>query len=500
MSYEKLHAHFRRLGQLDEVSAIVQWDQAVNMPESAGPARAEAMAGFLRVRHELLVDPRVGEWLSVAAEQADLGDFEVANLLQMRRLYRRATAVPADLVEASAQADNESEQAWRRYRAENDFASFAPHLEQVLSLKRQVAEALSEALGLSVYDALMDEFEPGIRARDIDRTFAPLEAFLPAFTDEVLERQAGEPVTTPRGPFTIEQQRDLGLAMMRAVGFDLSRGRLDVSHHPFCGGTGSDVRITTRYDERDFTSALMGVLHESGHGKYEQGLPSLWRHQPVGLARGMAMHESQSLLLEMQVCRGREFLRFAAPLIERAFPQNAKQQPDALSFDNLERLYTRVRRSYIRVDADEVTYPAHILLRYDLERQLIDGRMSVRQLPDAWDSGMRRLLQLSTSGNDRDGCMQDVHWPSGAFGYFPLYTLGAMVAAQLFASVLREHPTVTDELERGSFETLDAWLRENVWRWGSRYATDELLERATGERLNPEHFITHLRQRYLPSS
>lgn len=499
MSYEKLQAHFRRLGQLDEVGSIVQWDQAVNMPESAGTARAEAMAGFMRLRHELLVDPRVGEWLMSAAEQPDLSGFENANLLQMRRLYYRATAVPSALVEASVQADNQSEQAWRRYRAENDFASFAPYLEAVLSLKRQVGQALSEALGLSVYDALMDEFEPGMRSVDIDRAFLPLEEFLPAFTEEVLKRQARQQVTTPEGPFTVEQQRQLGLNMMRAVGFDLSRGRLDVSHHPFCGGTSTDVRITTRYDERDFTSALMGVLHEAGHGKYEQGLPALWRHQPVGLARGMGLHESQSLLLEMQVCRGRHFLKFAAPHIERAFPDNARKQPEALTFLNLERLYTRVRRSYIRVDADEVTYPAHIILRYDLERQLIDGRVSVTQLPEAWDAGMQRLLQLSTRGNDRDGCMQDVHWPSGAFGYFPLYTIGAMVAAQLFSKVVEEHPDLPQELERGQFQTLDAWLLDNVWRWGSRHSTDELLERATGEALSPQYFIDHLRRRYLPN-
>ncbi len=497
MSYEKLRDHFRRLGQLDEVAAIVQWDQAVNMPAAAGQARAESMAGLSRVRHELLVEPQIADWLTEAAQEQDLGDWEAANLREMQRHYRRATAVPTRLVEASAKADNESEQAWRRYRAENDFTSYAPFLERVVDLKREVGAALADALGLEIYDALMDEFEPGIRAEEVDRVFAPLKEFLPDFTDQVIERQKRASARLPQGPFPTQLQRELGLRMMAAVGFDLNRGRLDVSHHPFCGGVAADVRITTRYDEGDFTSALMGVLHEAGHGKYEQGLPDTFRHQPVGLARGMALHESQSLLLEMQVCRGPQFLSFAAPKIRAAFPDQVASDAEAFSLDNLRRLYTRVQRSLIRVDADEVTYPAHIILRYDLERRLMAGTLEVADLPEAWDAEMQALLHLSTRGNDRDGCLQDVHWPSGAFGYFPLYTLGAMIAAQLFAKAVEDEPELNTGIEAGNFTRLDDWLRENVWQWGSHYSTDEIVERATREPLNPRHFIEHLRARYL---
>ncbi len=499
MSYEKLQAHFRRIGQLDEVGAIVQWDQAVNMPAPAGQARAESMAGLSRLRHELLVQPVVADWLDRAAQENDLGDWEAANLREMERLYRRATAVPGELVEASVRADNESEQAWRRYRNENDFEGYAPHLEQVVSLKRQVAQALGTALDMETYDALMDEFEPGMRAEHIDQVFAPLAEFLPSFTDEVIEVQKRSPAVQPRGPFAEDLQRELGWQMMGAVGFDRERGRLDVSHHPFCGGVAGDVRITTRYDRDDFTSALMGVLHEAGHGKYEQGLPTTFTHQPIGLARGMALHESQSLLLEMQVCRGPHFLKFAAPRIRDAFRDKASKDPWALSHENLARLYTRVERSLIRVDADEVTYPAHIILRYEIERQIIGGELAVRDLPEAWDSRMQALLQLSTKGNYRDGCLQDVHWPSGAFGYFPLYTLGAMIAAQLYATVTKLHPDLGSSIEQGDFSALDTWLRENVWRWGSHFSTEELVERATAEPLTPNYLIEHLRSRYLPN-
>jgi len=499
VSYEKLHEHFRRLGQLQEVAAIVEWDQAVNMPQQAGNSRAESMAGLARLSHELLTQQRVGDWLLAAAEQDDLGDWERANVREMQRLYRRATALEPNLVEAVARADKQSEQAWRRYRGENDFAGYAPHLEEVVSLHRQVAMALGEALQLQPFDALVDAFEPGVVCQDIDAVFAPLEAELPALTDAVIERQASVGFTQPEGPFDTAAQRQLGLKMMAAVGFDLSRGRLDVSHHPFCGGVPSDVRITTRYDESDFTSSLMGVLHEAGHGKYEQGLPHRWEHQPVGLARGMALHESQSLLLEMQVCRGLPFVKFAAPSIREAFAGSCARQPAAFTLENLTALYSRVERSYIRVDADEVTYPAHILLRYGLEKQLIAGTLPVKELPDAWDSDMRRLLQLSTAGNDKDGCLQDVHWPSGAFGYFPLYTMGAMIAAQLYAAIVRAVPDLEASIERGSFAQLDEWLRQNVWSWGSCHTSTELVERATGEPLDPRYFLDHLRRRYLPN-
>ncbi|HEY6878214.1 MAG TPA: carboxypeptidase M32, partial [Polyangiales bacterium] len=378
-----------------------------------------------------------------------------------------------------------------------DFAGFAPLLREVITLKRALAEQLGSALGLTPYDALLDEYEPGLTAESLDRVFGDVRGFLPKLIDEVIERQRGEHVITPRGPFPIAAQRALGEQMMQAVGFDASHGRLDVSHHPFCGGVPSDVRITTRYDEGDFTKALMGVLHETGHAKYEQGLPSAWMMQPVGLARGMAMHEGQSLCSEMQVSRGRAFLEFLVPHVMRAFPEAVAAQPEAFTVDNLYRFFTRVERSKIRVDADEVTYPCHILVRYGIERALIDGSMRVEHIPAAWDAGMRELLSVSTGDDHRDGCMQDVHWPSGAFGYFPTYTLGAMTAAQLFQAALRATPTLPAQIARGEFAALNTFLRNAIWSQASLYPAEELMRRATGEQLEPRHFEAHLRTRYL---
>lgn len=495
--YERLQGHFRRVGQLDEVQAIVEWDQAVNMPAGAGQSRAESMANLASLRHELLTQAWLPDVIEKALEEPDLGFWELANVTEMQRACRRARAVPNQLVEESAKADKTSEQAWRRYRAENNFADFAPFLERVVELKREVAQALADALGCSPYDALLDTYEPGASAERIDATFAELKAFLPEFTDQVIEYQRASPAHQPQGPFVVEQQRQLADRMMRATGFEMTSGRLDVSHHPFCGGVPRDVRITTRYDEADFTSSLMGVLHEAGHGKYEQGLPHHWEHQPVGVARGMLIHESQSLLQEMQVCRSQPFLKFAVSHFREAFEEQAAAQPEAFTLENLHRLYTRVERSLIRVDADEVTYPAHVILRYELERDMLRGSLAVKELPDAWDAQMQSLLSLSTSGNDRDGCLQDVHWPCGAFGYFPLYTLGAVAAAQLFERASQELSNLSEQIARGEFDELNSWLGEKVWSRASSVSTEQLLVDATQRPLDPACFIRHLKRRYL---
>ena len=283
---------------------------------------------------------------------------------------------------------------------------------------------------------------------------------------------------------------------MGALGFDFEHGRLDTSHHPFCGGVPGDVRVTTRYDEDDYTSALMGLVHETGHARYEQNLPARWIDQPVGLAHGMALHESQSLLFEMQVGRSRPFLRFAAPLIAAAMDPEGRQ-PEAFTPENLDAGQRRVARSLIRVDADEATYPTHVLLRYELETALIEGAIEVAEIPARWAEGMQRLLGLDIGGELRDGCMQDVHWPAGLFGYFPSYTLGAIIAAQLFAAIERAIPGLDEQLAAGDFGALSRWLEGAVWSQASRYGLDALLERATGGPLSLDAYRAHLERRYL---
>lgn len=490
-AYSDLAAHFDRAAALANGIGILQWDSDTMMPKGAASTRAESLALLRVLHHNMATDPRIGDWIA-ASESEDLGPWERANVREITRSFTVDTAVPADLVEASSRASSRCEMAWRKARADADFPALLPYLEEVLRLQREIGRVKGEKLGLSPYDALLNGYEPGGRSARIDALFDDLAQFLPGFTEEVLEIQARRPATPPlEGPFAVEAQRALGLEMMKVVGFDFERGRLDVSTHPFCGGADNDVRITTRYDESDFSRALMGVLHETGHALYEQGRPQDYIHQPVGQARSMSIHESQSLLMEMQACRSREFLTFAAPRMRAAFNGSGP----AWEADALWRLYTKVERGFIRVDADEVTYPAHVILRYRLEKALIGGDMKLADLPGAWAEGMKSLLGV-TPPDDRLGCLQDIHWPGGGWGYFPTYTLGAMTAAQLFDAACRADPGILPGIAKGDFAPLLAWLRVNVHGQASLLETDELLARATGRPLDASVFKAHLRRRY----
>ena len=494
-AYETLAALFGRLRALNDAAGILGWDAQTLMPAGAAEGRAEQLATLRGMAHELLVAPAVADLLAQAGHQSGSGDglgpWEAANLREMKRAHAHAAAVPGDLVVAESRATSAAEMAWREARATSDFAILRPHLEAVLVAERAIAQAKGAALDLAPYDALLDQFDPGLRGSFIDPLFDRLRAELPGLLAAARETQAGKGAPAPlAGPYPVAAQRALGERLMRAIGFDFERGRLDVSLHPFCGGATSDVRITTRYREDDFSRALMGVLHETGHAMYEQGRPRAWLAQPVGDARGMVMHESQSLLVEMQACRTPEFLGFLAPLAREAF---GPATPDAGA---LLQLYTRVEPGFIRVDADEVTYPAHILLRYDLERAMIDGNLAIADLPGAFNDGMKRLLGLDVP-NDAHGCLQDIHWPSGGWGYFPTYTLGAFAAAQLFEAACAADPGIMPGLARGEFSGLVAWLREHVHEVGSLLSTDALITEATGRPLGLESYLTHLNRRYL---
>ncbi|MFO1120194.1 MAG: carboxypeptidase M32 [Rhodospirillales bacterium] len=492
-AYPALQDRFRRIGALRDAEAMLHWDLATMMPKGGAQARGEQLAVLKGLRHGLLVATETGERLAAAAEDPALDAWQQANVREMRRQWTHATALSEAQVEALSRAATACEQAWREARADSDFPRVLPHLVALLDLVREAAQAKAERLGLSPYDALLDEYEPDGRSAEIDVLFADLGAFLPEFLPQVLERQARAPAAPePAGPFPVEAQRRAGLRLMEAIGFDFHHGRLDVSLHPFCGGTPDDVRITTRYDTADFRPALMGVLHETGHALYERGLPSAWRGQPVGEARGMVLHESQSLLMEMQVCRSRPFLAFAAPLLREAFGGEGP----AWQADNLYRHYTRVEPGFIRVDADEVTYPAHVILRYELERAMIAGDLAPADLPGAWAEGLRRLLGL-VPPDDRRGCLQDIHWYDGAWGYFPTYTLGALAAAQLFAAAVAAVPRLPEEIEAGQFATLLDWLRTHLHGKGSSASTRTLLTEATGRPLDTAAFRAHLTRRYL---
>ena len=428
-AYLQLEAENKRIDAVGGALSVLHWDRAVMMPPGGADARADQMAALQLIVHEMLTAPARADLIAEARARAGaLDDWQEANLREMERALVRARARPARLVEALARARAQTEMAWRSARAADDFAAVEPKLAALLALVREEAGVLGEALGLDPYDALLDAYDPGLRADDFLALFDTLSRELPPLIEDVMERQANEGPPLPlSGPFAVALQEQLGRALMAALGFDFAHGRLDVSHHPFTGGVPEDTRITTRYRDDDFIQALMAVIHETGHALYERGLPAHWRGQPVGRARGMVLHESQSLLFEMQAARSPAFVNALASMAARTFGGDGPEW----QAENLMRHYHRVAREPIRVDADEVTYPLHVIQRTRLERAMIAGDLAVADLPDAWNEAMRKLLGVAPR-NDAEGCLQDIHWYSGAFGYFPTYTLGALAAAQLF--------------------------------------------------------------------
>jgi carboxypeptidase Taq len=494
-NYEKLEARFRQYNRLNDLRSIAGWDEAVVMPVGAGDARGQALAELSMVMQNLVSSPDIGEWLSAIGSAPDLSAWQSANVTEIRRLYLENTAIPVELNQRLVMARMHCEQLWRRLRGENNWRDFLPSLDEVLRLTREMLRILSGELKMPLYDSALMLYSKGLTTTAVESLFGELKTFLPDMIREVVAKQAHEKVLAPEGIFPMAAQKALGLELMRLVGFDFNHGRLDESHHPFCGGNPHDVRITTRYDESDFLSSLMGVLHETGHALYEQNLPAEWVEQPVGQACGMAIHESQSLLMEMQVVRSREFMSFAAPLIRKHFAAHTRN-PESLEDENLMRLVTRVAPGLIRVDADEVTYPAHVILRFEIERDLLEDRWPLTELPDVWNQKMQKYLGLSTVGDFKNGCMQDVHWPSGGWGYFPAYTFGAVIAAQLFAAAESARPSVRSEIGLGQFGGLQDWLRAKIWSQGSRLDTLQLVSAASGP-LSVAPFRKHLENRYL---
>jgi carboxypeptidase Taq len=487
-AYQRLEQNFARIATLNEAASMLGWDGAAMMPVGGAAARGEQIATLAGLSHELLTAPAIAQ--DIAAAELPNDAWKARNLELMKEAHQRATALPRDLVEANVRARSKCEMIWREARPASDFAAVRPALEEVFRLTRESAAILGQTLGMSPYDALMSQYQRGITAADATPIFARYEEFLGHALPAAEERQRRQPAAAlPPGPYPAEIQERLCRQLAEAAGLNFTHARLDRSAHPFCGGTPTDVRITTRYDEMDPLSAITGVLHETGHAMYEQNLPLAHARQPVGEAAGMATHESQSLIIEMQAVRSDAYLSYLAPILAAAFNK-------PITLPGLKRRLRHVERSFIRVEADEMTYPAHVILRFRLEQALIAGNLAVADLPGAWNDGLHALLGI-TPPNDAQGCLQDIHWYDGLVGYFPSYTLGAMAAAQLMAAARNALPGLDEALSRGDFSLLTNWLTSHIHSNGARLGYNELLQAATGEILNPQAFENHLTSRYL---
>jgi carboxypeptidase Taq len=494
-SYSELHRRSKELGVLNSCAAVLGWDQQTYMPAKGAELRGEQMALLASLVHQKLTDPRIGELLS-EVEGSDLvksADSEAAaNVREWRRAYDRATKIPQALVEELARVTTAAQQAWQEAKAKNDFPHFRPHLQKVIDLKRQEADAVG--FKDHRYNALVDEFEPGATVPDLNTLFADLTKELVPLIRAIAESPKKPNRAILEREFPVDRQKLFAESAAVAFGFDFAAGRLDTTAHPFCSGFGpGDCRITTRYNARFFGESFFGVLHETGHALYEQNLPADHFGTPLGVACSYGIHESQSRLWENQVGRGRPFWHHFFPRLRQAFPV-------ALGEVTLDEFYfaiNDVRPSLIRVEADEATYNLHIALRFELELALLSGDLTVAELPDAWNMRFADLFGIAVPDNSR-GCLQDIHWSFGGIGYFPTYTLGNLFAAQIMSAARRDlgADSLATDFQRGDFGRLKDWLTNNIHRHGQRYRAGELCRRATGAALSPSPFLVYLRDKF----
>ena len=491
--YKDLENKYKEISLLYETMGILHWDKSTFMPKNSIDGRTDQLTNLYVLSNKMLKDKKIYSFIKKSEKIKKLNNWEKKNLKLIKKEYRLNRVLDKKLLEKISKAVSNCEMQWRVSKENSNFNSIIPYLEEVIKLRKIEAKIKSKVLNCSLYDALLNDYENDLNSDNIDKIFNQLASFLPSFLKEVLDFQKkNKRIIHIKDKISKDFQEKLGRLLMEKIGFNFLYGRLDVSMHPFCGGAYKDSRITTRYNEKNFIESLMGVLHETGHALYNLGLPEKWKYQPVGDALGTVVHESQSLFMEMQVCRSYEFLKFASPFIKKIFNKKGKKW----EAKNLYKIYTFVKPSFIRVDADEVTYPLHVIIRYKIEKDLIEGNIKVKEIPNIWNMYMKKYLNIKPK-NNTEGCLQDIHWYDGTFGYFPTYTLGALYAAQLHNKLKNKIPTIGNQIKKGEFKNLINWLRKNIHSKGSLSNSNELIKNITGEELNIEYFKKHLINRYL---
>lgn len=482
---------FRKYNQIGNIKAILSWDSSAKMPQLGYKNREQQMLLLTEYGQSVLERNRVEYLLSEASDE-NLNEWDSANLECISHYVAHKFAVPDELQSKFMKAGLECEFMWRKARAENDFKSFAPKLEIVVSYVREIAKLKAEKLGLGMYDALLDQYEPGLRVADFAPIFSRLKEELPGLISAIQNVQRKPAHNLNEIAIPIDLQRKLCVSLSRKIGLPEAGSRIDEAVHPFCGGYKNDVRITTRYSEKGFLESLMGVIHETGHGMYENNLPEAHSLDLVGQALGMAVHESQSLFYEMQLGRSQEFCQF----LSQQFTPHFQDKPEIVSAQNLFVNQNQVKPDLIRVNADEVTYPLHVILRYELEESLIKQEIEVADLPEIWGQKMAEYLGVNVPDN-KDGCMQDCHWTDGSFGYFPTYTLGAIIAANIREKAKRGIVNLDGDIAKGKFTQVNEFLKTNLHQHGSSLSAKERIEKVCGNFLDADIYLNYLRSKYL---
>lgn len=492
-NYKQLEQEFDKISKINDVIAMLNWDASVNMPHGAAIGREQEIITLTKITQDTLKSEKIASLLANAKEEvSNLNQWQQSNLIEMERNIIDAMCIQDELQLSFISATTKCELIWRAARQDDDFNKVKPYLQEVVSYTKEIAAARAVKLKCSAQDALIDKYDPGRKAGDTKKIYQILKDKIPTLIQKIIEKQRTQKIL-PLPYIDINTQKAICRRLAEIVGFNLNKGRMDESAHPFCGGTPYDIRITNRYAENDLISGVMGIIHEAGHGLYEQGLPEIYINQPVGRSKGMAIHESQSLFMEMQVGRSKYFCEFLSKLLRDEF----KLQGVEYESENLYRLVTKVDPGFIRVDADEVTYPLHIFLRFEIEELLINDSLTLDELPAFWNSKMEEYLNIRPTSN-KVGCLQDIHWYSGSFGYFPAYTNGAIIASMLMAKAKALSPSITQEMSVGNISNLNKFLDDNIRGFGSLKSTKDLIKDATGsEDIDPIIFLTYLEQKYL---
>jgi carboxypeptidase Taq len=493
-NYSDLEKNLEEITHLINIAKISNWDAATMLQKGSASSRQKEMATLYSMIHKMATSKEMGELIKNAlGEFDDLDDWQRANLANVKKSYDRQVVIPHKLEHENSIASAECEFTWRQARKDNDFKTLTPYLDRVFDSVRAIAKLQSEKLRMSPLDVLIDSYDPERTSFEVKTVFEVLKRELPSLINKIMEKQASEKIMPLKEKIDEATQKAIGIKVMEKMGFDFDKGFLSKSAHPFCTGSNDDVRLTTRYDEKNFLSSLFGVIHETGHALYQQNLPADYRDQPVGWAKGMAFHESQSLIMENQAGISRSFTECLAKILKDDFSFSGSEY----SADNLYKLMTRVHPSLIRVDADEATYPLHVILRFEIEEEIINGNLRAADLPELWNSKMQEYLGI-VPDTDADGCMQDIHWPSGSIGYFPSYTNGAIIASMVMKAAKDKYLSIDQELGQGSFVSLNKYLTDNLRKYGSSKISKDLLKVATGyETVQPMIFIDYLKKKYL---
>ena len=481
--------HLREIGKLESALALLQWDQRTNLPRKGHPARAEVIGKLTKMAFEMSVSDKLGEYLEDLERQEGLTEEERASVHVVGKSYRRHKAIPPAFYEEYAIAAAHSESAWEEAKEKSNFSSFQPHLARMIDYARKFAEYYGYED--SPYDALIEEYEPGMTSAQLSTIIEPLRGELVPFIKRLLQDGKRPDDTFMQGEFPEEMQRTLSSRALAAMGYDFDAGRLDQTVHPFTTTIGpNDVRVTTRFLPHDILSGLASSMHEGGHALYDQGIRDDLRWSGLDEGASYGIHESQSRMWENLVGRSRPFWKFFAPIAGEVVPQLS-----SVSTEKLYRAANIAEPSLVRVEADEVTYNLHIMLRFELEEGLITGRIHTADLPELWRDAMQRYLGIVPE-DDAHGVLQDVHWSAGLFGYFPSYMLGNLYSAQFFATARKEIPDLDEKIAQGNLKELLSWLRENIHQYGKMYEPKELIERVTGEAPDSSYFVRYIVDKY----